>query len=437
MTPGGTIAARATATGASPRAIVRLSGSLDDLNAIFTQPLPRVRGAIVAHLMLGDGVMLPVLAAVAVAPASYTGEDCVDLIIPGGPAIIERVLRALTRAPGVRHAEAGEFTARAYASGRIDLEQAKAVAATIAAESEQELAAARGMADSARAGRTRGWNEALSQLLALVEAGIDFADQEDVVAIARERLAGELAALASDISSHLASAMGAERRTGVPRVVLVGAPSAGKSTLFNAMLGRRRSVVHESPGTTRDAIAEELPLPGGGRIELVDLAGLDDAAGDGLSAEIQRRARGEIDRADAIVLCDPSGHFRDAPNIQIPTLRVRTKADLPAAAGVEGDVSVCALDGWRLDELRARIASLVGVTGVAAGGAIAARVDAALRHACAHLNAAITLTRADVPRWELIAGEMRLALDQLGVVGGRIDPDDVLGLIFRTFCIGK
>lgn len=437
MTPGGTIAALASAQGASPRAVVRVSGSLDDLDALFAQPLPRERTALPASLRLGEGLTLPALVAVSIAPASYTGEDSLDILIPGGPAIVARVLARITAMPGVRHAEAGEFTARAFANGRIDLQQARGVAATIAAANAEELRSARALMDSAQGAEARGWSETLSRLLALVEAGIDFADQEDVVAIRPEVLASELSTLASDIASRIGSAGGSESRSGLARVALVGAPSAGKSTLFNALLGRPRSVVHAEPGTTRDAVVEELVLPGGGKIELVDLAGLDSAASNEIDRQVQRRAQAEIDRSDAVVLCDASGSFGQATRTGTPTLRVRTKADLPQVVQNDGDISVCALDGWHLDDLRAKLAGLVGMTGIGAGGAIAARMDTALRHTCGHLDKANSLAANEPPQWELIAGELRLALDQLGLVTGRIDPDEVLGLIFKTFCIGK
>ncbi|MCB9837037.1 MAG: 50S ribosome-binding GTPase [Phycisphaera sp.] len=437
MIPGGSIAALASAPGASPRALIRVSGSLDDLDAIFAQPIPRSRGAHRLVIHLGDGAELPALVAVSVAPSSYTGEDSLDIVIPGGPAIVERVLRVLTNAEGVRHAEAGEFTARAYMNGRLDLEQAKGVAMTIAASNADELRAAQRLMSSTQGSRSSRWNERLSRLLALVEAGIDFADQEDVVAIEPSVLATELHDLRAEIEPGFSSSAGSEQRTDLPRVVLAGAPSAGKSTLFNALVGRERSVVDEAWGTTRDAIVEELTLPGGGRIELVDLAGLDDAVANALNAEVQRRAREEIERADAIVYCDPNSTFDARLTGSLPTLRVRTKADQPTTSAGAADLEVCALDGWHLDELRARLAKLVGLTGAAAGGAIAARLDASLRRAGAHIESAELLASSGSVQWELIAGEMRLALDQLGVITGRIDPDEVLGLIFKTFCIGK
>ncbi len=437
MTPGGAIAAVASPAGSSARAIVRVSGSFDEFDGLFTESLPRTRCALRANLRLGEHVCVPVLVAVSSAPASYTGEDSLDILLPGGPAIIDRALRAITQSPGVRHAEAGEFTARAYSNGTIDLEQAKGVAMIIAAASAEELRAARRFTDSAQGSRAGDWTRTLTRLLALVEAGIDFTDQEDVVAIEPATLASELHALRSQIEARFDAALGSEQKAQRPRVVLSGAPSAGKSTLMNALLGRRRSVVHEAPGTTRDAIAEALTLPGGGQIEIVDLAGLDSTSATELDRAIQKRTQLEIQRADAIVHCDPAGEFSADFGTGVPTILVRTKADQPFSGQSRAELDVCALDGWHLDELRARLAALVGMTGANAGGAIAARLDAALRQTYEHLLRAESLASEDSAQWELIAGEMRASLDCLGIVTGRVDPDEVLGLIFRTFCIGK
>lgn len=370
-------------------------------------------------------------------PGSFTGEDAVDLVMPGGPAVVRRVLERITTLPGVRYAEAGEFTARAFTNGRISLDKARGVAMAIAAASAEELRAAQAWLTGAEGGRTRAWADRLAHLLALVEAGIDFTDQEDVVAIEPARLARELGELRGEIASRVSASAGRERAAGLVRVVLAGRPSAGKSTLFNALLGRERSVVDEAPGTTRDAVAEELALPGGGRIELVDLAGIGDAEAIGLDAEAARRAREELARAGAVVHCDPVSTFDLALPEGVPVLRVRTKADRPVVHSNIADIEVCALDGWHLDELRVRLAALVGQAGAGAGGAIAARIDAALAQASAHLTRAYELSVLKPIPWEIVAGEMRGALDRLGSVAGRVDPDEVLGLIFRTFCVGK
>lgn len=387
-------------------------------------------------MKLGEA-RLRAMIAVTVAPNSYTGEDSIDLFISGGSAVVSRALREIIALPGVRQADAGEFTARAYTNGKLTIDQAKAVAATIAAENEAELAEVNRLMSQSLGEKATGWASEVSECLALVEAGIDFADQEDVVAIDPKALSDRLALVLGEVGGFVSGEKPREARAGVPRVVLAGRPSAGKSTLFNALVGKRRSVVDEAPGTTRDAIAEIVQLPGGSKVELVDLAGIEDVADDELSRAISKRTALEIEAADAVLHCDPNGTFEhEFPGAQ-SALLVRTKADLPIAHESCADVDVCALDGWHLDDLRSEIARAAGLAGPSAGGVIAARIDSALREAIDHMRSAQGLAQAKESQWELIAGELRLALDELGVISGRIDPDEVLGLIFQTFCIGK
>jgi len=433
---GSTIAAVASAPGQSARAIVRVSGALDDFDSLFIERVPRERCAQALTLRLGESE-LRVLVMVTVLPASYTGEDSLDIVIPGGPAVVARVQDELLVHAEIRQAEAGEFTARAYTNGRLGLDEAKAVAAIIAAESQAELAEVSRVMDAHLGEQASVWSRQAARLLALVEAGIDFADQEDVEAIAPGDLIKELDGLLAGVGQHISGEAVRESNRNTPRVVLAGEPSSGKSTLFNAMLGQRRSVVDAEPGTTRDAIAEPMELPGGGMIELVDLAGLDDAPAGGLAELIQERANKEIHRADVVLWCEPAGEFGSPPKSSGSTVRVRTKADQPIAHESAADVDVCAIDGWHLDELKVAIVRACGLAGPAAGGAIAARFDSALRETERGLQNAKELALANAVQWELVAGELRSALDGLGVLAGRIDPDEVLGLIFQTFCIGK
>jgi len=433
---GNTIAAVASAPGNAPRAIVRLSGALEDLDSLFVEQVPRKRCAQAMTLRLGESE-LRVLVMVTIAPASYTGEDSLDVVIPGGPAVVQRVLSEVLAHDGIRQAEAGEFTARAYTNGRLGIEQAKAVAAIIAAENEAELAEVSRVMDAHLGEQASAWSTQAARLLALVEAGIDFADQEDVVAIAPGDLIQELDGLLAGVRANLSGEGVREAKRETPRVVLAGEPSSGKSTLFNAMLGQQRSVVDAQPGTTRDVIVEPMTLPGGGTIQLVDLAGLDEAPMGEFAQRIQELANKEIERADVVLWCEPTGVFGSSPKSSGATVRVRTKADQPIAHESAADVDVCALDGWHLDELKVAIVRACGLAGPAAGGAIAARFDSALREAERGLQNAKELASADAVQWELVAGELRSALDGLGVLAGRIEPDEVLGLIFQTFCIGK
>jgi tRNA modification GTPase len=433
MNTGDTIAACATPWGHAHRALVRLSGPLAFSAAGC--PAPPSRGLVRTTFALG-GVKLPVLLAAFPAPRSYTGEDLAELQFAGSPFLVERVLHALTSAPGVRLAQPGEFTARAYLNGRVSLEQAEGVAAVISAATREQLDAARDLLNGRTGDSYRAMTDELATLLALVEAGIDFTDQEDVVAIDAATLDRRLGTLRDAISAHLGGDAAAESLTTLPRVALVGRPNAGKSTLFNALLGRHRAVASPVPGTTRDVLSEPLDLsreaPGAPTVLLQDLAGLD-SSDDGPA---QAAAREALVRADLLIWCDPTGRFDAAP-LNLParsTIRVRTFADRPHAGPSSEDLAVCALDGWRLPVLRRAIADAATTAHAAGVAALLPRHRRALLDACAHVEAA---RAASGQGSEVVAQSLRLALDELGSLAGRVTPDDVIGRVFATFCVGK
>jgi tRNA modification GTPase len=461
MPLGDTIAAIASTPGRTVRAIVRVSGpaTASLLGTIIrTEPDDSPSGdrppaALRARLWLTDSLSFPVLIIRSFAPRSYTGEDTCEILIPGNPHLAERVLARLLGVPGVRLASPGEFTARAYLNGKLTLQQAEGVAATIAAEDREQLAAARELLSGATGSTYRAWADELTTMLALVEAGIDFTDQEDVVPIAPRELHARLSRLRDGITSHLGAAAATEATTALPRVVLVGRPNAGKSTLFNALLGRRRAVVSDVAGTTRDVLEETLDLtrdlPGGCPVMLVDLAGLDEslAAPGTLDAHAQRQARHAIESGDAIIYCDPAGRF-DLRLPRKPTLRVQTKADLPTAPAVGGvtgaelpaAIAICALDGWNLPVLRRAIVDAVSGSRAAGIAGLLPRHRRQLSQARLALGTAlggVDPHSAHLPEPEVIADSLRAALDALGELIGRISPDDVIGRIFATFCVGK
>jgi tRNA modification GTPase len=471
MPLGDTIAAIATAPGRSERALVRLSGPAVDhvASTLLGAPADEAHArAAAARLSLSDSLHLPVLTLRAWAPRSYTGEDTLEILLPGNPHLVERVLERLLTVQGVRLASPGEFTARAYLNGKLSLDQAEGVAAVIAAENDEQLAAARDMLSGRTGGVYRTWAEELTTLLALVEAGIDFADQEDVVPIAPRQLAARITRLTEDIEAHLGASAGAEVSTTLPRVVLAGPPNAGKSTLFNVLLSRRRAVVSDVAGTTRDVLEEPLDLtgaiPGGREVMLVDIAGLDEslARQSRTDAAAQRQAAEVLERADVVVYCDPAGRFGPLTPARTerpptltggpPTIRVRTKADLPspvpatspATPGAAGPASpgipVCAIDGWNLPVLRRAIADAACARRSAGIAALLPRHRREMSQAALALrdaSGAIDGEARALAQPEIIAGSLRAGLDALGELSGRVSPDDVIGRIFATFCIGK
>ncbi|MFZ4574001.1 MAG: tRNA modification GTPase [Phycisphaerales bacterium] len=440
MITSDTIAACASAPGRSARAIMRVFGPGAAL--VFERlcgATPTGRGLRTVAVLLPPAPPFPSLAAWYDGGSSYNGDPGFELLLPGNPTLVERVTGALLACEGVRTANPGEFTARALLAGRLTLAQAEAVGALIAARSEDQLREARLAVSGALGAAFSRWTDELANLAALVEAGIDFTDQEDVVAIDAPSLRKRLAGLAAEIQSHLGAAVGAESvRDGV-RVVLFGPPNAGKSTLFNALVGSSRSVASEVAGSTRDVIADDLAIPGLGAVVLADLPGLDDGASGPSVEAAQRAARGAIREADIGVWCDPSGEFREAGDRPLRTVRVRTFADQPG--GAPGGLSVCALDGYGLPALRAAIADLAWEASAAAGVRAGVtprqrRVMMALAEAVDQaLGATGSTERLREP--ELVAESIRRALDRAGELVGRVGVEELLGRIFSTFCVGK
>lgn len=448
-----TIAAICTPPGRSARSAVRVSGpGAPDAVARLVAPdhdAPPWRRALRrVRVRIGPARELPALLATFDARASYTGEPVAELQLPGNPTLLDRVLGSLVAHEGVRQANPGEFTLRAFLNGRITIEQGEGVAMIIAARNDEELAAGRRLLAGETGSAYTRLADDLAGALALVEAGVDFTDQEDVVAIAPDVLLARLRGLLARIDALLPAVRVGEASEALPVVALVGAPNAGKSTLFNALLGRRRAVVADEPGTTRDALRERIDLPiGAGGAVLVDLAGLDEAVGrrTGADRAAQQAARRVIDEADVLVVCDPAGRFDGVGPLPEgrTALRVRTKADLPSNSSAGGEaLAVCALDGWNVEALRRAIAD--AATGAATGGdlLIAPRHARALSRARESVHAAAGLVEPSssarhVASPELVAQAMREALDALGEIAGRVPPDDVIGRIFAGFCVGK
>lgn len=456
-----TILAIASPPGQSLRGIIRISGA--DAFALIE---PHLQGGdrpdrtmTTVQLSFANMAGLSALLLTFREPRSYTGEDSIELQLPGNPTLLDGVLASMiesgtARGLDVRRAEPGEFTARAYLNGRIDLTQAEGVAATISAQSDAELAAARLLASGRLAMLARELGDELAGALALVEAGIDFTDQDDVVAISPRDLDLRIASINSRLRAALDRSIGIEQLQAIPWVVLVGEPNAGKSALFNALLGRERAVVSSFAGTTRDVLVEPLGIDtthGRAEVMLVDLAGLDAADASIMNDMMQNAARQAIERAELVLRCVPVGQpviLHDQSPRTAAAVLIRTKIDTDSAfdaSNMQQAIGVSAVTGEGLDRVLAAIASRLSDRAVSlAAGTIALqpRHEEVLRSALANVVAAAMLVEPQrdaraLADSELIAASLRNALDDLATLAGEMTPDDILGRIFASFCIGK
>ncbi|HEX4180427.1 MAG TPA: tRNA uridine-5-carboxymethylaminomethyl(34) synthesis GTPase MnmE [Caulobacteraceae bacterium] len=447
-----TIFALATAPGRAAVAIVRLSGPR--AGSVLRRlsgggSLPRKA---VLRTLRGPGSDVVLDRALVIwfpGPDSYTGEDCAEFHVHGGAAVVDGLVKALLEL-GPRLAEPGEFTRRAFENGKLDLTQAEAVADLVDAETDAQRRQALAQLDGDLARRHAAWREVLVDALAVLEAAVDFPDEEVPETIAEE--AGPaLSRLTDELGGALADADRGERIRDGYRIALVGAPNAGKSSLLNALVGKDAAIVTPIPGTTRDVIEVPLTL-GGFRVWLSDTAGVRDTA-DPVEAEGVRRARASASGA-ALRLWVVDGAFNGAwkearGSVQTADICVISKADL-----VNGDdaglarrwaeqnglevveASVTGAPG--LDALRGRLLARVtdALSGAEFPAATQARHRQALTEAQVHLDRAIEVLRSKAPV-ELAAEDVRLAARSLARISGRIDAEQVLDRVFARFCIGK
>lgn len=439
--PADTIAAIATAAGAAGVGIVRLSGPRARAigEALCARTL-RARHAHHAVLREADGTVIDDGIVVwFAAPASYTGEDVVELQAHGSPAVLAALLQRCLQL-GARRARAGEFTERAYLAGKLDLAQAEAVADLITASDARAMRAARRALDGAFSREVHALADAMLAVRVHVEAAIDFAD-EPIETLGGAQLAANLEALVDALAATTARARQGQRLRDGLHAVIVGPPNAGKSSLLNALAGSERAIVTDVAGTTRDLLHAQVRVEGV-ELTLVDTAGLR-GDGDAIEREGMRRARDELTRADlALAVVDArdpdagraavAGAIADVPEV----LWLYNKADLPGARHAADALQVSARTGAGLDALHARLARAAG-GGEADDGAYTARARhvEALHVAAAELEAArVQLAHGHL---ELAAEALRLGHRSLGTITGQVGADDLLGHIFSRFCIGK
>lgn len=360
-------------------------------------------------------------------PGTYTGEDSAELHLHGGRAVVDGVANALIDL-GLRPAEPGEFTRRAFLNGRMDLVEAEAVNDLIAAETEAQRRQALRQLEGELGALYQDWSERLRAILAYQEALIDFPD-EDLPPDVEEQLLSTLHAVRTEIESHMNDAHRGEKLREGLFFAITGAPNVGKSTLINALAQRDVAIVSDIPGTTRDALETRVVL-GGVPVTLVDTAGLRETT-DSIEAEGVRRALARAADADLVMTLVEAGS--SALPTEPDSLLIANKSDL-GGDGPAGALRISARTGLGMDELRTRLADAARRMTESSGPPplTRARHRAALTEAAGHLTAAES---ADLP--ELRGEDLRLAMRALGRITGHVSVEDILDTVFSRFCIGK
>lgn len=423
-----TIFAPATAQGRAGVAIVRISGP-DALAAAeaLAGPLPP-HGRALRRLRDREGQVLDEALVLTFAPGrSFTGEAVAELHLHGSLAVLAAVLRTLGEDPRLRPAEAGAFTRRALENGRLDLAQVEGLADLIDAETESQRRQAMRVLSGALGEKAESWRSRLIRAAALIEATIDFADEEVPVDVTPE-VGALLAEVAEELRGESAGVAIAERIRDGFEVAIVGAPNVGKSTLINRLVGREAAITSEHAGTTRDVIEVRMDL-GGLAVTVLDTAGLREAE-DAVERIGIARARDRAAAADLRIHLLGEGDQSEVA-VREGDLVLRAKADLHGGDGVSG------LTGAGVDAMVAELTSTLRQRAAGAGIAMRERHRAAMLRAAEHLENAGEVLAGGGEQADILAEELRAAARAIDSLVGRVDVEDILGEIFASFCIGK
>ncbi|MFO1141242.1 MAG: tRNA uridine-5-carboxymethylaminomethyl(34) synthesis GTPase MnmE [Amaricoccus sp.] len=431
-----TIFAQATAPGRAGIAVVRISGPRAFEAVAALAPPPGAARTAVLRWLVDPASGEPIDQALVVffaAPASFTGEDVAELHLHGSPAVVRGVLAALAALPGLRAAEPGEFTRRALLNDRLDLAQVEGLGDLLAAETAAQRRQAVALMRGVLSGLVEGWRGEFLGVLALVEATIDFADEElppDLIA----RLAADVSRTVVAMEAEVSRGRVAERVREGFEVALVGRPNVGKSTLLNALAGRDVALTSAVAGTTRDVLEVRVDL-GGLALTLLDTAGLRDSC-DPVEGMGVARARDRAAAADLRVFLvdDPKEAAGLGMAVSPDDLVVVAKADLRDSSET---LAVSGVTGYGIDDLLNAIGSALRGRVAAAGTLSHERQRAAAAAAAAAGAAALKELERSAPRVELAAEELRRALRELDFLDGKVDVEAVLDVIFASFCIGK
>jgi tRNA modification GTPase len=427
-----TIYAHSSGTLPAGVAVIRISGTLAfDAARVLAGQLPARRKAALRTIRSRNGSIIDqALVLVFPGPNSFTGEDCVEIHLHGSRAVVSAVYREL-EAIGLRLAEAGEFSRRAFENGKLDLVEVEGLADLIAAETEMQRRLAVEQGFGGQSALYMEWAERLTRARALIEAELDFADEDDVPGSVSDRVWTEVADLYLEIQNHIASAKAGEIIRDGYKVVIAGPPNAGKSSLLNALAKRDVAIVTEIAGTTRDILHVDVDMDGY-LVRFFDTAGLRESE-DRVEQEGVRRARIAIEQADLVLQLEEidSDSKQILEGITAEALRVGTKADIrrPSAAY---DLNISSETGNGLDELRSLILEKLRETW--SGSLVPNRQ----RHLQYLKEASIFIEEALNGReLDLRAESLRAAASSLGRITGRVDVEQLLDVIFSQFCIGK
>jgi tRNA modification GTPase len=439
-----TIYALASAAGRAGVAVFRISGAasgnvIEKLCRPNQMPEPRTASLrALHHPTTGEKIDLALILYFA-APHSFTGEDVVEIHAHGGRAVTSALIEALQSLPNFRLAEPGEFTRRAFETGKLDLTEAEAIADLVDAETEAQRRQALRQMDGALGKLYEDWRQRLAHVLAYLEAAIDFAD-EDLPGDVSQKQLTTIRALSDEISTHLNDGHRGERLRDGFSIAILGAPNAGKSSLLNALARREAAIVSSIAGTTRDVIEVHLDL-GGYPVTLADTAGLRNSA-DVIETEGVRRALQRAEYADLKLLVFDGSAWpdRDVATMALmddDAIMVVNKTDVLRGQKPNNEaalVYVSALTGTGLAELMQRLTDKIKKRFVdnAAPALTRTRHRTALEECVEHLQRSLAAQAS-----ELRAEDVRLAMRTLGRITGRVDVEDLLDIIFRDFCIGK
>lgn len=430
-----TIAALASGRPPVAVAIIRISGpdAAAAITALTGKPAPPPRRLSLRTLTdPASGATLDrALVVLFPGPATATGEDLAELHLHGGSAVITGVLEALTALPGLRLAEAGEFTRRAFANGRLDLAEVEGLADLVAAETASQRTQALALAGGVLSRAADGWRERCLAILAEAEAGLDFAEDEaDVAARLDEAARHQLLALVAELDRLLADSRRAARIREGLAIAVTGPPNVGKSSLVNALSARDAAIVTAIPGTTRDPIEVPLDL-GGTAATLIDTAGLRDTD-DLVEREGIARARARAEAADLVL--HVTEQLPDTPPNSGWTILNKTDLAPPPARLPHHSFAVSALTGEGISGLREALTAWAAAVTRPGEPALLGHA----RHRAAFADAAAALAEAAASEDAVLRAEsLRRAVHAFGRIAGRVDVDDVLDRIFSRFCIGK